>query len=225
MMIILRNVGLSFKNGLVTQAVFRKLNVEIPTDAHLAVLGWHGDGKSALVNMLSGLIQPTTGTIERRARISFPIGYARGLKPYLSARQNVVHVARLYGADVEEVSEFVLRTTEMGENFYIPMRLTSIQTRLRFCYVLSYAIPFDTYLIDGNIAYGDPEFRKLCFAMFESRAASSGFILTTRDPRIARRHCKMGAVVGGQTIQLYNNVEEAIEVFTERANARFSTAG
>jgi heme exporter protein A len=74
-----------------------------------AVLGPNGAGKTTLLGVLSTLVPPTTGTLrwgdvvlgrasEARARIGY-VGHDPGLYGDLTARQNLVLFAELYGIE------------------------------------------------------------------------------------------------------------------------------
>jgi capsular polysaccharide transport system ATP-binding protein len=195
--------------------LFQDLSLTLPGNRHLAILGPAGSGKSTLIKLLAGIEQPDRGTIRCHTRVSFPLGYGRGLKHQMSARHNLSHAARIYGARVEEVVDFVERVLDWGRDFDEPLRSLPPQQSACFRYAMSYAIPFDTYLIDGPVSIGSPAFRDKCQAMFEARAATSGMIMTARDVRTARRHCDLGALIHDGGIVLYQDFEEAAAALLE----------
>src|SRR5215469_7714258 len=102
-MIVLRNLTKSFKTAAGTTIVFDGVDLELPVDRRLAVLGPRGSGKTTLIKMLAGMERPSGGGIERLASVSLPVGYSRGFLNTISARQNADFFARCFGADVDEV--------------------------------------------------------------------------------------------------------------------------
>jgi len=84
----------------------RGIDLEVPAGSTLAVLGPNGAGKSTLLRLLAGLARPTAGTLrvgpigEDRRRTRGRVGYlahATFLYPALTARENLIFAARLYG--------------------------------------------------------------------------------------------------------------------------------
>lgn len=227
-MIVLDRLDKQYGKGAETCTVFHGLSLNLPSDRCLAILGAAGSGKSTFIRLLAGLEEPSAGSIERYARVSFPVGYARGLRYHLSARQNLAYAARLYGADVDEVVEFVEGIVGLGEAFDAPLRgLTTHQlASLRFA--MAYAVPFDTYLFDNFVAAGTPEFRQKCIAMFEARAAECGMIVAVRDLRTARRFCDAALVLDGCGGTLFDSLDEGIRYLADRSpddDARSSGTG
>ncbi|MBI5740390.1 MAG: ABC transporter ATP-binding protein [Nitrospirae bacterium] len=54
------NVGFSFSSGA---QILRNVNMEIPPNSTVAFVGESGAGKTTIINMLTGLLRPTTGAI------------------------------------------------------------------------------------------------------------------------------------------------------------------
>src|SRR4051812_30962794 len=94
-------------NGPRRRAVLADVSLRIPSNRRIAVLSPSAKDKRIFMKLLAGIEFPTSGTIVRNARVSFPVGKIGGFSRDLSVRGNVAHVARLYGADVDEVVDFV----------------------------------------------------------------------------------------------------------------------
>ncbi|MFO7716999.1 MAG: ABC transporter ATP-binding protein [Thermodesulfobacteriota bacterium] len=85
------------------KAVFRKLALSAYAGEVHLVLGPNGAGKSTLLKVLSGLLAPTHGTVQRRVQpgeIGY-MGHETFIYPRLSAVENLLFWARLYGKAVQ----------------------------------------------------------------------------------------------------------------------------
>ena len=209
-MIIFRGVTASVASGRVSSVVLDNLSLVLPTDQSLAVLGREGSGKTTLMRLLAGAIAPNRGTIERYVRISFPVGYSGGFNRSSSVAENVSHAARLYGADATEVVAFVAALCGLNEQLGERYGDLPPQIQRRIAYALSYAIPFDVYLIDERITMGDNEFRSKCEYVFKQRMKSSRFILTSSRPSYAKRFVRRAAILHGGKITLFDDIDRAI---------------
>ena len=68
--------------------VFRGLSLEIARGEFVAVVGPSGCGKTTLLNLCSGFVKPTGGSVERRGRIR-TVYQQDGLFPWLTVAENV----------------------------------------------------------------------------------------------------------------------------------------
>lgn len=216
-MITLDNVSklIRHKRGAIGSGtkILNSVNVTFPTSRRIAVLGHDEVAKSALIRMLAGISLPTTGRVIRHAKLSFPVGYVGGLSEELTVRQNVIHVAKVYQANVSEVVQFVQDVTRFGQDFDKPYANLSRIMRSELGTVLAYSIRFDVYLLDGAIAKGRPAFREKYSAIFEERIKTSGVIFATRDVRAVQKYCDMGAVIHKGSLRLYDRIDHALAAF------------
>ena len=82
------------------QLIVRDLSLQIKSKKIYTFFGPNGCGKSTLMNLLSGLYQPDTGSIEGQSKLAGKIGYVfqdyrRHLLPWLSARENILFPLKL----------------------------------------------------------------------------------------------------------------------------------
>jgi capsular polysaccharide transport system ATP-binding protein len=214
-MIYIEQLSKFFNTEHTAKVVFDKVDLQLPTDRKIALLGPRGSGKTVFMRLLAGLERPSGGTIRRMANVSLPVGYAQGFNRVQSARRNAAFFASCYGANETEIIAFVEEVAELGRAFDMPLRDIDPQLRTRFAFTLSYALPFDLYLIDGVPATGSPEFRKRCLVMLEQRAQTSGVLFATPNPKAARMYCNEALVIKDGKIAHYSDIEEAINLLKE----------
>ena len=100
-MIQLDSVYKSFKRNGATTVIAEDLNVAFPTGMTVAVMGRNGSGKSSLLKMIAGSIDPDRGRILREGSISWPVGFAGNFHAEMTGAANVRFVARVYGVDTK----------------------------------------------------------------------------------------------------------------------------
>jgi capsular polysaccharide transport system ATP-binding protein len=167
------------------------------------------------------MVKPSSGMIDRRARVSFLAGYQGGFRLTHTGRQNIYFAARAYGADERVIFDFVRAVTELNGALEKPMRELSLQSRIALSYALVYALPFDTYVFDnivGPVGSDIPDFYHRCRAMFEARAQDSGLIISTRVASVAEQYCDCAVVIDDRDAIFFDNVYDAIWYF-ERNDA------
>ena len=181
-----------------------------PTGKAVALLGRNGAGKSTLLEMIAGTIEPTRGRIVSTGTISWPVGFSGSFHPDLSGLQNTRFVARIYGADSDELVAFVEDFAELGPHFHLPVRTYSSGMRSRLAFGVSMGIRFDTYLVDEVTAVGDAAFRSRSDRIFRDRMREAGAVMVSHSMKQVRDTCAAGAVLENGHLTYYDNVEEAI---------------
>jgi capsular polysaccharide transport system ATP-binding protein len=190
--------------------VLSSVDLAIPSDRRIALLGPSEQDKKKLLNLLCGATLPTHGHVARNARVSFPVGYTGGISGDHSVRLNVAHVARLYGADADSVLNFVQQIEGLGKVFDKKFSALPKSTRRKFAYIIAYSIPFDVYLLESEPQRVPNDCREISYALFQARMRTAGMVISTRDPQFAREFCEVGLVLKQGRLRLYSDIESAI---------------
>lgn len=197
------------KGGVRT--VVRDLTMTIPRGRNLALLGRNGAGKSTLLSMISGAMKPDSGRIIRKARVSFPLGFSGSFHRDMTGRQNIRFVARIYGVDVEALTDYVADFAELGPFLDQPVKQYSSGMRARLAFGVSMGIRFDVYLVDELTAVGDQSFRVKSKAVFERKLADADVIMVSHSMSQLRAYCDCGIVLENGRLEVFDDLEEAIE--------------
>jgi capsular polysaccharide transport system ATP-binding protein len=195
------------------QCVLDNVSIAFPRNKSIGILGHRGSGKSTLVKLITGALAPTSGAITRRCRVSFPVGYAGGMGRYMSGMENAKFLARLYGADIGEVQEFVAAFSGLGQALHEPLSTYSGEKRGRFLFSISYALPFDIYVGDGALAGGPPGFREQCLAYVQELRLKAGLIVVTGNTNVIRQHCDAVGVLYDRQIHYFETIREGLRFF------------
>lgn len=222
-MIKIENLTKSYRTPSGRHYVFKDLNLTLPSNKSIALIGRNGAGKSTLLRIIGGIDRPDHGQIITQNTISWPVGLSGGFQGSLTGRQNVKFVARLY-AKKEELKEkihFVENFSELGKYFDMPIKTYSSGMRSRLGFGLSMAFKFDYYLVDEVTAVGDARFKKKCEELFKSRHNESSFIMVSHSLNSLKEFCDMAIFIDRDNdIILYDNVGMAIDRYLETERVR-----
>jgi capsular polysaccharide transport system ATP-binding protein len=209
-MIEFRNLRKEFLYRGQRKVVIDSLNLSVPSNISVALLGRNGAGKSTLLKMIAGTMDATSGEILSSGTISWPVGFAGSFHPDLTGAQNTKFVARIYGVDTDALAAFVEDFAELGVSYHMPLRGYSSGMRSRLSFGVSMGIPFDTYLVDEVTSVGDAAFQKKSSALFHERMRDSGsFVVSHSMPQI-RELCDVGIVLEQGRAVYCEDLEEAI---------------
>ncbi len=210
-MIVLQNLSKTYVTQGVHKVVANDITFTFPDREAVGLLGRNGAGKSSLLQMIAGVMDPDEGAIFSDGQVSWPVGFQGSFHPDLSGAENARFVARLYGIDTSGMEGFVQEFAELGDHFYLPVRSYSSGMRARLAFAVSMAVPFDTYLIDEVTSVGDAAFRAKSEAMLHQRMEHSGAIVVSHSMDLLRRICQSGLVLENGRVFYYARIERAIE--------------
>jgi capsular polysaccharide transport system ATP-binding protein len=225
-MIILESVtkGGGAGAGAAKRTILDAVQARLPSDRRIAILGPRADDKKVFLDLLAGVMLPSAGRIIRNARVSFPPGHLGGFTRTLSVRLNVAHVARIYGADIQAVVEFVAQVLKLGDKFNKPYGALSGTMKQYLSDILAFTIPFDAYLVsDEVVRSGNKRYNPDARALFEARAKTSGMFIASQDPAFVHEFCDMGLVLKEGQLRLFENLDQAFAFSTQKtARVRIS---
>lgn len=212
-MIELVNVHKFYKTRVMRKVILDHVSLKFSPGWSYGLLGVNGAGKSTTLRVISGSELPNSGRVRRSVRVSWPLGFAGGFHPLMTGRENIHFVARIYGEDPVKIGRFVQEFAEIGEYIDRPVGTYSSGMGARLAFGLSMAIEFDCYLIDEVTAVGDARFAARCEEVFNRRRATTDIIMVSHSIGTVKSYCQRGAVLVDGRIMMFDNVDEAIEVY------------
>lgn len=212
-MISLNKVSKHYRVAGHRRVILRDVTTRFDAGTSYGILGINGAGKSTLIRLLAGTELANAGRIKRDVRVSWPLGFAGGFHPMMTGRENLKFVARAYGERVGDVLEFVEDFAELGDFLEAPVRTYSSGMQARLAFGLSMAITFECYLIDEVTAVGDARFAKKCHQVFAERRKTSDIIMVSHSMETIKEYCTKGAVVADGNLILFDQVDDAIELY------------
>jgi len=212
----LHNVTKSYLTPRGRRYVFRNLDLSIPPDRNVGLIGRNGAGKSTLMRLLGGVDKPDRGKIVTDKSISWPVGLSGGFQGSMTGRDNVKFVCRVYGAlhdEMREKVQYVQDFADIGKWFDEPVRSYSSGMRSRLAFSLSMAFDFDYYLIDEVLAVGDAQFKKKSAQAFKQKMEKSNIILVSHAMGDIRRLCNLVLLVESGKVHIFDDVIEGIKAY------------
>jgi ABC-type polysaccharide/polyol phosphate transport system ATPase subunit/ABC-type polysaccharide/polyol phosphate export permease len=162
---------------------------DVSFDVHrgscVGIVGRNGSGKSTLLRCMSGIYVPEAGHVRIRGRMASFIELGLGFDRELSALDNLITNAMLFGMSAQELrSRFDEIIAYAGLQDFVDVKLknysTGMATRLGFA--LTTHIDADVLLFDEGIQTGDLAFQQKGFARLEQlRAEGRTLVFVSHD--------------------------------------------
>ncbi len=211
-------VSKSFWTGTQRKVILDRVSFRVEIGNSLGILAPNGTGKTTLINMMAGLEKPDEGTITRKSKISFPLGFMGGVIGKLSAVENSRYIARLYGLDPDYVEAFCRWLCDIQEYFEMPVGTYSSGMRQRFSFALMLALEFDIYLIDeGMPGATDVEFNRKAGEILRDRLEKTTVVIVSHQAATLERFARSAAVLRNGQLLMFETLEEAKQLYDYEA--------
>lgn len=164
--------------GYGEERLFSSLSFSLSGGRHVAVMGESGKGKTTLLKLLLGFIEPTDGEIIRAEGEKPAVVFQEDrLLPWFSALKNV----QLAGGNAEELLEDMELKESMDK---LPKELSGgMQRRTAIARALAYK--GDPLLLDEPFKGLDPEMRERIAGKILEHAEGASILLITHDEKEA----------------------------------------
>lgn len=188
----------------------------------VGVIGHNGAGKSTLINLITGVIRPTAGSIHLRTPRIAMIDANGGLNPFETGRENATTLLALHGlptADIPSDIKAVEAFAGIGEFIDAPVSTYSLGMRLRLAFSIYTRLAPDLFVIDEAIGGGDHRFRNR-FRRFlrEYVDAGGSILLCSHEMTLIQAFCHhcilldQGRIIAsGEPIDVITCYQERIE--------------
>lgn len=166
-LISVQNVSVSYsiRDGLFKWSKFTPLediSFDLRRGETIGVIGRNGVGKSTLLRLIAGILEPDRGRIVNNgARVSL-LSLGVGFVPHLTGRQNAMLSGMLLGlrkAEIARKIDSIIKFSDLGAFFDQPLQTYSSGMRARLGFSVAIQIDPDVLLIDEVLGVGDEEFK------------------------------------------------------------------
>lgn len=197
--------------------VLKGVNLTIPPNVNVGLVGRNGAGKSTLLGLIGGTDMPTRGRVERRCRVSWPMGFGGGLQGSLTGRQNAKFVCRIHGHedDMQDRLRYIEDFAELGESFDEPIKTYSTGMKSRLQFGLSLAFDFDVYISDEVTSTGDAAFQKKAASAFKLLTDRAGLIMVSHGEATLKEFCKSGVLLHEGQAYWFDRIDDALNEYNK----------
>jgi ABC-2 type transport system ATP-binding protein len=177
----------------------RDVDLDIRSGESVGLIGPNGSGKSTLLKILTGILRPTTGTVEVSGRVSSLLELGAGFNGELSGRDNIFLNASLLGLsrkETEGLFDSIVEFSELEEFIDNPVKHYSSGMYVRLGFAVAVHVDPDILLVDEVLAVGDEAFARKCLdKIAEFRREGRTILFVTHALDLVEQICDRGIVL------------------------------
>ncbi|MGG1637079.1 ABC transporter ATP-binding protein [Paenibacillus sp. NRS-1760] len=183
----------------------------------LGIIGKNGSGKSTLLKIITGVLTPTSGSVNVNGRISALLELGAGFNPEYTGLENIYLNATIMGISNEEVDarlDDILSFADIGEFINQPVKSYSSGMFARLAFAVAINVDPDILIVDEALAVGDIHFQAKCYRKFdEFKEQGKTILFVTHSLDSIIRYCTSAIVLNEGELINQGSPKEMVDIF------------
>lgn len=146
------------------------LSFDVKKGECVGIIGTNGAGKSTILKIITGVLNPTLGNVEINGRISALLELGAGFNMEYTGIENIYINGTMIGFTREEIDqklEDILAFADIGDFVYQPVKTYSSGMFVRLAFAVAINIEPEILIVDEALSVGDVFFQSKCYRKFE----------------------------------------------------------
>ncbi|EPR37137.1 ABC transporter related protein [Desulfovibrio sp. X2] len=176
-------------------AALNSVSLDIRRGEKVAIIGRNGAGKSTFLKLVSGVSEPSSGTLDVNGKIHALLSIGSGFHQDFTGRQNVyAYLANqgVAGKEADSMVEEIIEFAEIEDYIDQPLRTYSTGMGVRLMFAASTVVVPDILILDEVLGVGDAYFAQKSYDRMQDMARKQGttLLMVTHDIYSAIRLCE-----------------------------------
>ena len=184
---------LGFKVPVREHYALRDVNFQVERGETVGIIGTNGSGKSTILKIITGVLNPTAGEVKVDGRISALLELGAGFNMEYTGIENVYLNGTMMGFSKEEVDarlQDILDFADIGDVVYQPVKSYSSGMFVRLAFAVAINIDPEILIVDEALSVGDVFFQAKCYRKFEEfKKMGKTILFVSHDLSSISRYC------------------------------------
>ena len=169
------------------------VSFDVEKGTTVGVIGTNGSGKSTILKIITGVLTPTTGSVEVKGTVSALLELGAGFNMEYTGIENIYMNGTMMGYSRQEMEKKlpeILEFADIGEFAGQPVKSYSSGMFVRLAFALAINVEPDILIVDEALSVGDVFFQAKCYhKMEEIRKKGTTIVMVTHDMSSIIKYC------------------------------------
>ena len=164
------SLGLTRKKKYHEHWALNDVCFEVKKGETVGIIGTNGSGKSTILKIITGVLNPTAGEVVIDGRISALLELGAGFNMEYTGIENVYLNGMMIGFSREEIDQRlddILKFADIGDFVNQPCKTYSSGMFVRLAFAVAINIDPEILIVDEALSVGDVFFQAKCYKKFE----------------------------------------------------------
>lgn len=159
----------------------------------VGIIGTNGSGKSTILKIITGVLNPTSGSVAVNGRISALLELGAGFNMEYSGMENIYLNGTMNGFSNEEINarmQDILDFADIGDYVHQPVKTYSSGMFVRLAFSVAINIDPEILIVDEALSVGDVFFQAKCYHKFdEFKKMGKTIMIVSHDLSSIAKYC------------------------------------
>lgn len=211
------SLSLTHKNYHTDHFALEDISLDVHKGECVGIIGTNGSGKSTLLKIITGVLSPSSGTVEVNGKISALLELGAGFNMEYTGIENIYLNGTMLGFSKEEMDaklDDIINFAEIGEFINQPCKTYSSGMFARLAFAVAINVEPDILIVDEALSVGDIFFQSKCYRKFnEFKEAGKTIIFVTHDMGSVIKYCERSMLINRGHHVLTGTSAEAVDVY------------
>ena len=212
-------LGLSRKKRYKEHYALRNINMDIRQGETVGIIGTNGSGKSTILKIITGVLNPTSGNVEVNGRISALLELGAGFNMEYNGIENIYLNGTMIGFSKEEIDgklEGILDFADIGDYVYQPVKTYSSGMFVRLAFAVAINIDPEILIVDEALSVGDVFFQAKCYHKFEEfKKMGKTILFVSHDLSSVSKYCDRVVLLNRGEKLAEGSPKEMIDIYKQ----------
>ncbi len=169
------------------------VNFQVKQGECVGIIGTNGSGKSTILKIITGVLNPTSGAVTVNGRISALLELGAGFNQEYSGMENIYLNGTMNGfsnAEIDAKLQDILDFADIGDYVHQPVKTYSSAMFVRLAFSVAINIEPEILIVDEALSVGDVFFQAKCYHKFEEfKKMGKTIMIVSHDLSSIAKYC------------------------------------
>jgi ABC-type polysaccharide/polyol phosphate transport system ATPase subunit len=176
------------------------VDLQVKRGETVGIIGRNGSGKSTMLQIICGILQPSEGSVAIHGRVSALLELGAGFNPEFNGRDNIYLSTSIMGLTKQETDaryEKIVAFADIGEFIDQPVKTYSSGMFVRLAFATAISVDPDILIVDEALSVGDIFFQQKCMEHMKKLMKEKTIVLVSHDMQAVSSLCERVVVLDG----------------------------
>lgn len=211
------SLGLTRKKNYQERYALTDVNFEVKKGETVGIIGTNGSGKSTILKIITGVLNPTEGEAKVDGRISALLELGAGFNMEYTGIENVYLNGTMMGFSEKEIDarlNDILAFADIGDYVHQPVKTYSSGMFVRLAFAVAINIDPEILIVDEALSVGDVFFQAKCYRKFEEfKKRGKTILFVSHDLGSITKYCDRAVLLNKGKMIYEGTPKEAVEIY------------